>query len=222
MLPPLRPPYREVASPSPLTLENMKNLPLLLTAITLSTLMLTGCSSANTTSTQPETTSASNAPITTSIPSPSAAPVGAIGQAIENNGVSLTVHSATTSPTLSRNLSNYRQGSGYETYTDVPADQGGQYLLVKTTVENTGTAPMDLTCSMPIHIVAFDGQDRTFSTVEKLYEIQGNPECNKQLQPGFSSEMTYAYLVPQDEHITGVAFRTPLFQGSNEYRAVRF
>ncbi len=199
----------------------MKNLYTLLTIITFSALTLTGCASANNTPAQSETASPSNVSVTTSTPSPSVAPAGAIGEAVENNGVTLTVHSATTSPTLSRNLSNYRQGSGYETYTDVPADQGGQYLLVKTTVKNTGTAPMDLTCSMPIHIVAFDKQDRTFSTVEKLYEIQDNPECNKQLQPGFSAEMTYAYMVPKDAQISGVAFRSMLVQDSDEYRAVR-
>ncbi len=66
---------------------------------------------------------------------------------------------------------------------------------------------MDLTCSLPIMAKVVDAQGREFDTVESLYELRGNPECNDQLQPGFSSEMTYAFLVPEGADIRGIYFQ---------------
>lgn len=199
----------------------MKQLHILTTLSALTCALLSGCAPA--TSPEPSPTS-SNIPVPDSGAStPQASPspsLASIEEPAINEAVTLTVHSQKRSTTLTRNLSNYQQGSGYESYTEVPADQGGEYLTVKTTVENTGQAAMDLTCSFPIDIAAFDDQNRTFTPVEKSYEIQGNPECNKQLQPGFSSEMTYAFLIPQDAKIIGIAFRNTSMNNPNQYVGV--
>lgn len=207
--------------PPQLPLKAMKQLHIPTTLSALACALLSGC--APTTSPKPLPAS-SNIPVPESVaPTPQANPspsLASIEEPAINEAVTLTVHSQEKSTTLTRNLSNYQQGSGYESYTEVPADQGGEYLIVKTTVENTGQAAMDLTCSFPIDIVAFDDQNRTFTPVEKSYEIQGNPECNKQLQPGFSSEMTYAFLIPQDAKITGIAFRNTSMNNPNRYVGV--
>ena len=112
----------------------MKQLHILTTLSTLTCALLSGC--APTTSPKPSPASSnitvpeSAAPIPQANPSPSLA---SIEEPAINDGVALTVHSQEKSTTLTRNLSNYQQGSGYESYTEVPADQGGEYLIVKTT-----------------------------------------------------------------------------------------
>lgn len=144
-----------------------------------------------------------------------------IGEPSVSDSVTITAHSAEFSPTVSRNLSNYRAGSGYETYTAVEADQGGHFLILNTTVENTGRTAMDLTCGYPINILAVDDQDRIFNATKSLYEIEGNPECNSQLQPGFSSDITYAFMVPENANILGVMFQSTSSENSEDVGLIR-
>ena len=110
------------------------------------------------------------------------------------------------SPTVTQNTSNYRSGSGSETYEDVPAQSGGRYIVVNAVVTNNGKAPIDLTCSYPIDIKVFNSSSQVYSPIENLYKIKDNPECNAQLQPGFESNMTWAFLVPAKSTIVGAAF----------------
>ena len=51
-----------------------------------------------------------------------------------------------------------------------------------------------------------DDAGRKFDPIESLDQIQGNPECNALLQPGFTDQMTWVYLVPPDAHITTFQF----------------
>ena len=47
---------------------------------------------------------------------------------------------------------------------------------------------------------------RQFDSIENLYDVAGNPECNDDLQPGFSANMQWVYRVPAGTKITGWAF----------------
>lgn len=78
------------------------------------------------------------------------------------------------------------------------AGAGAKYVTLKTVVTNETKASMDLTCSLPLVNALIDDQDRRFDTIENLYEVAGNPECNAQLQPGFKDEMQFVYRVPKD------------------------
>ena len=129
-----------------------------------------------------------------------------VGEPAEHAGVRLTVSSAKSSDTVTRNVTNSRQGSGYEEYEEIPADEGGRFIVVEAEVENTGQESMDLTCSWPINIKVIDREMREFDTVDELYSIKGNPECNAQLQPGFSDTITYAFMVPEDAEVPGLYF----------------
>lgn len=130
-----------------------------------------------------------------------------IGQPATHEGIEITVHSSIYSPTVSRNLSNYRAGSGYESFTAQPADAGGRFTVIKATVKNVGKVSLDLTCGWPIELKLVDLEERLYDPVESLYEVEGNPECNSQLQPGFASEVTYPFLVPTDAQVNGLIFR---------------
>lgn len=130
-----------------------------------------------------------------------------MSEPVEQGGVLMTVHNAVNSPTIALNQSNYRPGSGYETYTDVPAQSGGHYVTVDTTIRNNGKESMDLTCGWPIEVALFDAENRTFDPIDSLYQLKDNPECNAKLQPGFESRMSYGFLVPDGANILGLAFR---------------
>ncbi|MDX3528046.1 hypothetical protein P1P75_16785 [Streptomyces sp. ID05-39B] len=82
------------------------------------------------------------------------------------------------------------------------AGADAKYVILKTVVSNEGKASMDLTCSLPIVNALIDDQDRRFDTIEDLYDVAGNPECNAQLQPGFDDEMQFVYRVPKDAVVT--------------------
>lgn len=83
---------------------------------------------------------------------------------------------------------------------------GAKVIRVDTTVENVGQKSIDLTCSYPIANKIYDSNKRAFDTVDNLYDIPGNPECNADLQPGFSSPMSYVYEVPADANIEFFGF----------------
>ncbi|MEU4686462.1 hypothetical protein [Streptomyces xinghaiensis] len=82
------------------------------------------------------------------------------------------------------------------------AGSNAKYVIINTVVSNDGEASMDLTCSLPIVNALIDDQDRRFDTIEDLYDVAGNPECNVQLQPGFDDKMQFVYRVPKDTVVT--------------------
>jgi hypothetical protein len=87
---------------------------------------------------------------------------------------------------------------------DLRAEDGAKLVTIRTEVLNDARESIDLTCSRPIQTYLFDDRGRRFDSVGKLYQIAGNPECNEQLQPGFTSQMTWVYRVPL--HASIVAF----------------
>lgn len=176
---------------------------------------LTGCaSSSDTQSTPHDSTIQTTTPIKTTpieietveTTPPPTVEVAKIGENAVNGGIQLNVESAVSAPTVTMNTSTYRSGSGFETYEDVPAQSGGRYIIVKATVTNNGKAPIDLTCSYPIKIQVLNENEQVYTPIDDLYKIQNNPECNASLQPGFSSPMTWAFMVPSQGNILGALF----------------
>ncbi|MEU3602076.1 hypothetical protein ABZ714_25670 [Streptomyces sp. NPDC006798] len=86
------------------------------------------------------------------------------------------------------------------------AGSGAKYVVLETVVFNDTKASMDLTCSLPIINKLLDKEDRRYDTIDDLYEVAGNPECNEQLQPGFRSKMLFVYRVPESAKITSWEF----------------
>ncbi|WP_345613075.1 DUF4352 domain-containing protein [Pseudonocardia adelaidensis] len=156
-------------------------------------------------------------------PSPSPAPqLAQVGQTATNGGITLTVTAARTVESIDMNQSGFRPGSGYETYTKTEPEQGGSFVVIETHVTNDGQSSLDLTCSWPIDAKLVDDRDRNFDPIGELYELKGNPECNKQLQPGFEDEMTYVYLVPADAKIVTWGFRDVTNpSGSSNFTLIR-
>jgi hypothetical protein len=153
-----------------------------------------------------------------------APPINQVGQQFTNLGATVTVTMVRSASSIQVNESNFRPGSGRESYTNTPAGSGASYVIVNTHVLNKAKTSMDLTCSLPIRTVLIDDQNRNFDPIHELYKIKGNPECNEELQPGFAADMTWVYRVPTDTPVLGWAFEdTTDFStiGHNEPTVVR-
>ncbi|TQM11155.1 DUF4352 domain-containing protein [Pseudonocardia kunmingensis] len=137
-----------------------------------------------------------------------------VGQAVSNGGITLTVTGARVVESVEMNESNFRPGSGYETYTETRPQQGAKFVMIQTRIFNSGKSSVDLTCSWPVDAKLIDALDREFDPIDDLYKLKGNPECNYQLQPGFEAEMTYVHLVPEAATITAWSFRGTAELGS--------
>lgn len=156
-------------------------------------------------------------------PAPAPVPsVAEVGQTVTNGGITLTVTSARVVESIEMNESNFRPGSGYEEYTTTTPDSGGKFVMVEAHVVNNARVSIDLTCSLPIKTLLVDASERQFDAIQDLYKLRGNPECNDQLQPGFESDMTWVYTVPQSATVIGWVF-TDLTEyiGNSDYTAYR-
>jgi len=160
-----------------------------------------GCGSASVQSDPSGASSTGSTPTTASAP-----PLAQVGETLTNRGVQLTVKAVRSAETIEMNQSGFRPGSGYEKYTEVQPDPGGKFVIVETHVVNKGRRSMDLTCSLPITTAVADIEDRMFDPIQDLYQLRGNPECNKLLQPGFESDMTYVFMVPATATVVRFGF----------------
>jgi hypothetical protein len=113
-----------------------------------------------------------------------------VGEEARNGGAVVKVTKVVEADTIT--LAGARESAGTD----------AKYVILKTVVSNEGKASMDLTCSLPIVNALIDDQNRRFDTIEDLYDVVGNPECNTQLQPGFDDEMQFIYRVPKDTVVT--------------------
>jgi hypothetical protein len=174
-------------------------------ALAVVTAFLVGCGGGGGSSERASTLSQAPQPATAA-PSTTVPAANQVGQPFTNLGITATVTSAETAESIALNESNSRPGSGYETYTDTPAGPGAKYEVIKTHIVNNAKTSLDLTCSLPIKTLLIDDQGRQFDPIQNLYKVQGNPECNTQLQPGFDSDMTWPYRVPAATHVVSWEF----------------
>lgn len=116
------------------------------------------------------------------------------GDEARNGGAVVKITKVTTSGTVT--LAGAQKKAGAD----------AKYVTVKTVVTNETKSSMDLTCSLPINNALIDDQGRRFDTIEDIYDVAGNPECNAQLQPGFKDEMLWVYRVPKDAKVASWEF----------------
>lgn len=175
-------------------------------ALAALSLLAVGCSGDGGADSPSKTSSQGRAAIATTTTAPKVETFK-VGEPATNGGVKLTVTSATNPPTIPMMTNSMRKNSGYDVYDDIAPRPGGKFVRVDAMIENAGQVSMDLTCSWPIEVFAADAANRMFDPVDELYKLQGTPECNENLQPGFSSPMTYVFEVPEtaDVRIFGFA-----------------
>ncbi|MFG1636808.1 hypothetical protein [Pseudonocardia alni] len=129
-----------------------------------------------------------------------------IGETVTNGGIAVTVTSASEVPSILVNETSTTRGSGYEPYTPREPGDGAKYFAVSTRLFNDTTASIDLTCALPVADFLIDDKGRRYDSIDDLYRMQVNPDCNDNLQPGFETNMTYLYRVPTAATITTWSF----------------
>lgn len=129
-----------------------------------------------------------------------------MGQPVEAPGVTLTVESVTRSDSIELYADGYKRG--YMPNETVDADKG-EYVSVKTTVKNTGQSSMDLTCGFGVRALLINTDTQVYDPIDDLYRIIDNPECNDSLNPGFDTQMTWIYLVPEGTELGAFGFTNP-------------
>ncbi|MEU1091389.1 hypothetical protein ACFYPN_18065 [Streptomyces sp. NPDC005576] len=143
---------------------------------------------------QDDRPSADTAPVETTSPTPSRPADFKIGDEARNGGAVVTVAKV-------REAESINVAGGVK-----KAGGDAKYVILETVVFNDSKASMDLTCSLPIANGLLDEQERRYDTIDDLYDVAGNPECNEQLQPGFKDEMQFVYRVPKDAKIIAWEF----------------
>lgn len=130
------------------------------------------------------------------------------GEPVDAPGITLTVDEVTRDPV--RVVEKYRFESGVEGPViypeEVTARPGGTFVTVRTTMDNTGSRAWDLVCGHEVRVQLVDDLNRRHERVERLHDIPGNPECDDNLNPGFSTTMTWIFEVPEDVVPAKLAF----------------
>lgn len=159
------------------------------------TTTVTETTKSETTKTVTETVTTSAKPTT-----PSGQPDAvAVGTEARSGGIAVTVSAMEVIPSYDEVYNR--------DVTTVSPRAGAKLIKVTATVLNDTKGAIDLTCNYVIDAKLVDDKDRNFEAIQDLYKIEGNPECNAQLQPGFDSPMTWIYEVPADAVISGIGFR---------------
>lgn len=137
-----------------------------------------------------------------------------IGATAVSGGVEMKLLEAGEQPTIS--FDTCGDGCSNGSYAPQAPDANTKYWVVKVEVTNNTSSPMDITCSYPYEIAALNSKNQKYTPIKDLYKIEGNPECNAQLQPGLTSTVTYPFQVPLDAKMVALAFRDvgDLFSGT--------
>lgn len=164
--------------------------------------------------------STTTAEATTSKPTPTPTPTPSettevletaqIGDTREEGGVKLTLNSFEEVSSVDVNQSGFETGSGFETITQLTAEEGAKLFRADTTIENTDRTSMDLTCSFEVDIKVLSDKNQEYIPLDNMYEVVGNPGCNDQLQPGFSAEMSWIFKLPSDSTAIALFFVDPI------------
>lgn len=78
----------------------------------------------------------------------------------------------------------------------IQAKEGAKFVWVKIKFQNDGKESVDIHCNYHLGSALFDKERRKFDSIGTRYLIDGNTECNENIQPGFSSHETFAFEIP--------------------------
>lgn len=129
---------------------------------------------------------------------------GKVGDVKENAGIRMKLVSSGDVETIGYDTCG--EGCSNGIYAAKQPDSGTKYWVANVEITNTGKQPIDISCSYPVAISALDSSQQQYSPIENLYQVQGNPACNADLQPGMTSKVSYPFQIPSDTHIVGFSW----------------
>lgn len=131
--------------------------------------------------------------------------VTGIGSTAVSGGIEMKVLEAGDQPSIS--FDTCGDGCSNGQYAPKAPDANTKYWVAKVEVKNNTSRPLDITCGYPYEIVALNSKSQHYTPIQDLYQVEGNPECNAQLQPGLTSTVIYPFQVPADAQMVAIAFR---------------
>ncbi|MCI1978447.1 MAG: hypothetical protein LKJ44_01825 [Bifidobacteriaceae bacterium] len=129
---------------------------------------------------------------------------GKIGDTLESAGIQMKLTKAADASSISYDTCGDSCSNGK--YAPKKPDKGTKYWVANVEITNNSKAPIDITCGYPLKIEAVNTDNQHYTPIDDLYQVQGNPECNAELQPGLSSKMSYVFAIPSKTTIAGIAF----------------
>ena len=129
---------------------------------------------------------------------------GKVGDVRENTGIRMKLVSFGDVATIGYDTCG--EGCSNGIYAAKQPDNGTKYWVANVEITNTSKQPIDISCSYPVAISALDSSQQQYSPIENLYQVQGNPACNADLQPGMTSKVSYPFQIPSDTHIVGISW----------------
>jgi hypothetical protein len=99
--------------------------------------------------------------------------------------------------------------------TELQSIDGGKFIVVRSAVKNTGKSSLYLSDGYPIEITLQDSEKRNFDPIKHLERVAGNPSLDTQWQPGFSLEISWVFLVPEETQLSGAGLRFRAFTDSS-------
>ena len=132
---------------------------------------------------------------------------GKINQYMQNGSIKLRVEKVEEPDPFMLVADGYQPG--YKPDEPQTPREGGKFVTVTTTVENTGKETIDLTCGLGAQVVVATEDDSNYQPIRELYRIPGNPECNDMLGAGFPTQMTWAFEIPTSKTVSTFGFADP-------------
>jgi hypothetical protein len=86
---------------------------------------------------------------------------------------------------------------------------GGKLIAAAFAFTNDGTKSVDIWCAFDLGARLIDNQNRQYDPVDDLYLVQGNTDCNEQIQPGFKTTETVVFEVPKSSGPVEIEFWNP-------------
>lgn len=89
------------------------------------------------------------------------------------------------------------------------AKEGTYFLETKITLLNESMRSIDIYCTFDFGTALFDQKGRKYDRIERHYNILGNIGCNEKIQPGFSTNETIIFLLPEGVQADYISFWNP-------------
>lgn len=133
-----------------------------------------------------------------------------MGIEVKGNGATVTANAAYETHAIAAYTDGSWNSNEARPTEDIEAREGGKYVVIETTVVNDTSSDMDLTCRSTggwVESALQVGDGVVYQPIDDLYDIPGNPECNRNLGSGFDAEMTWVFLVPDDREPVSFNFK---------------
>ena len=124
---------------------------------------------------------------------------------VSNGGITMKLLEFGEKPTI--NFDSCGEGCSNVQFAPKNPDADTKFWVVTVEVTNNTKKPLDITCGYPYEIVALNSDNQQYTPIDELYDVEGNPECNADLQPGTKTKVAYPFQVPLHAKMIGIAFR---------------